>query len=81
MSKKLNVNTMTDEEFNAYTYGMWIASLICEERAGRRSSDNAMAIMAAHRKAELEREKAQRELATVKKFDLSDFVSGRLSNA
>jgi len=49
----------TNAEFNAFTIGMLTAALICEERAGRRASHNALAIMQAHRHSQLKRETFQ----------------------
>jgi len=51
----------THAEFTAFTIGMLSAAMICEERAGRRASHNAMAIMRAHRHSQLKREQARLE--------------------
>lgn len=46
---------MKEEFFSGYIYGLLVAALICEDRAGNRASHNAMAIMTWRRTEELKR--------------------------
>ena len=47
---------MTTEEFNGFAFGMWVASLICEEKAGKQTSHYASEIMRHLQTAKLRRE-------------------------